>query len=319
MPLAIYARERMRAMRARRRERGMTAEEHILTEQVLRYQRTRQGLAELLAVLAGKIYGYPRCRGSASEDDGGEFFLFFYPRLLRTLERFQDQGRPFEWYLHSVLRWHYLGFVRWKRRRERSWACGAMPDLWAIPAAERVTADEIELRETPAWLPPEVASVFRLGPESRLRKPADRQRLLIWALKQVRLLQGPDLEWVMKWTEIGEERLRAVCAELRDRLERRERRLSLLVERRDRAFAALQLTERALAGEPDPEVQRSLSERLARARRCLHLSQERIARVPLQPSNRELAQALGLPKGTVDTSLYWLKRRLTEAAQADAA
>jgi DNA-directed RNA polymerase specialized sigma24 family protein len=296
----------------------MTAEEHILTEQVLRYQRTREGLAELLAVLAGKIYGYPRCRGSVSEDDGGEFYLFFYPRLLRTLERFRDQGRPFEWYLHSVLRWHYLGFVRWKRRRERSWAYGAMPDLWEPPAAGRTAEEGIEPRESPGWLPPEVAAVFRLGPESRLKKPADRQRLLIWALKQVRLLLGPDLDLVMKWTGIGEERLRRARAELRDRLERRERRLALLVERRNRAFAALQLTERALAGELDPAVRLSLCERLARARRCLYRSQERIARVPLQPSNRELAQALGLPKGTVDTSLYWLKRRLAETARVAA-
>jgi DNA-directed RNA polymerase specialized sigma24 family protein len=297
----------------------MTAEEHILTERVLRYQRTREGLEELLAVLAGKIYGYPRCRGSVSEDDGGEFFLFFYPRLLRTLERFEDQGRPFEWYLHSVLRWHYLGFVRWKRRRERSWASGAMPELWEPPAAGRATEDGIESRAIPEWLPPEVAAVFRLDPRGRLRKPADRKRLLIWALKQVRLLREPDLDQVTEWTGIGGERLRLVCAELRDRLERRERRLGLLVERRNRAFAALQLTERTLAGEPDPAVQALLSERLARARRCLHRSQERIARVPLQPSNRELAQALGLPKGTVDTSLYWLKRRLAETARAEAA
>jgi hypothetical protein len=297
----------------------MTAEEHILTERVLRYQRTREGLEELLAVLAGKIYGYPRCRGSVSEDDGGEFFLFFYPRLLRTLERFQDQGRPFEWYLHSVLRWHYLGFVRWKRRRERSWASGTMPDLWEPSAYGRISEGQNESREFPGWLPSEVAAVFGLDPEHRLRKPADRKRLLIWSLKQVRLLRGPDLALVREWTGIGQEQLRQVCAELRGRLERRERRLDLLVGRRNQAFAALQLTEQALAGEPDPAVRAALSERLARARRCLHRSQERIARVPLEPSNRELAQALGLPKGTVDTSLYWLKRRLAETARSEAA
>jgi hypothetical protein len=93
----------------------------------------------------------------------------------------------------------------------------------------------------------------------------------------------------------------------------------LLVERRNRAFTALQLVQQALAGEPEPEARALLAGRAARARRCLHRSQERIARVPLQPSNRELALALGLPKGTVDTSLYWLKRRLAEGARTAAA
>ncbi len=299
----------------------MTGEGHLLTERVLRYQRTRQGLKELLALLAGEIYGYPRCRGSRAEDDGGEFYLFFYPRLLRTLERFQDQGRPFEWYLHSVLRWHYLGFVRWKRRRERGWAAGALPALWeplpvSGPAAEDTCLESrTEAFELPGWLGPEVADLLSLEGRTPLRKPADRKRLLVWALKQVRSLQEPDLARLAAWTGIEEERLCALCAGLRERLVRRERRLELLVQRRNRAFAALQLAQQALAGEPDPAGRAPLAGRAARARRCLRLSQERIARVPLQPSNRELAQALGLPKGTVDTSLYWLKCRLAERAR----
>jgi hypothetical protein len=303
----------------------MTGEEHILTEQVLRYQRTRQGLKELLALLAGEIYAYPRCRGSRTEDDGGEFFLFFYPRLLRTLERFQDQGRPFEWYLHSVLRWHYLGFLRWKRRRERSWSAGALPALWepqpgCQPPAEGASMEpRAEAPRLPGWLPAEVAVLFALEPGACLQKPAGRKRLLIWALKQVRSLHEADLGRLAAWTGTGEERLQGLCAELRGRLERRERRLGLLVERRNRAFTALQLAQQALAGEPEPEARALLAKRAARARRCLHRSQERIARVPLEPSNRELALALGLPKGTVDTSLYWLKRSLAEAARADAA
>jgi hypothetical protein len=303
----------------------MTGEERILTERVLRYQRTRQGLKELLALLAGRIYGYPRCRGSRAEDDGGEFFLFFYPRLLRTLERFQNQGRPFEWYLHSVLRWHYLGFVRWKRRRERSWAAGALPALWEPqpgggPAAEGSSRENrAEPFELPGWLGPGVTDLLSLEHGAFLERPADRKRLLVWALKQVRSLREPDLEKLSAWTGIGEERLRALCAGLREHLAGRERRLAMLVERRNRAFAALQLAQQALAAEPEPAGRALLAGRAARARRCLHLSQERIARVPLQPSNRELAQALGLPKGTVDTSLYWLKRRLAQRARADAA
>jgi len=303
----------------------MTAEEHLLTERVLHYQRTREGLEELIAMLAGKIYGYPRARGSASEDDGGEFYLFFYPRLLRTLQRFQDQGRPFEWYLHSVLRWHYLGFVRWKRRRERNWTCGALNDLWAPTEACASTADgrieevPADPRALPAWLPPEVAEVFHLRPGVRLAKAADRKRLLIWILKQVRKIGEADAGPAAEWTGIEQERLREACAVLKGGLQRRERRLDLLVERRNRAFTALRLAEQALAGEHDPAVRASLGRRLDSARRCLHRSQERIARVPLEPSNRELSVALGLPKGTVDTSLHWLKRRLMERSKAEAA
>jgi hypothetical protein len=78
-----------------------------LNEQVLRFQATGQGLEELLSLLSARVYAYPRLRGSRSEDDAGEFYLLCYPRLVRTLRRFREQGKPFEWYLQSVLRWQW--------------------------------------------------------------------------------------------------------------------------------------------------------------------------------------------------------------------
>ena len=48
---------------------------------------------------------------------------------------------------------------------------------------------------------------------------------------------------------------------------------------------------------------------MRKARRALCRSQRRIAAVRLTPSNREIAAALGLPKGTIDTALYSLRRR----------
>ena len=82
------------------------------------------------------MYGYPRLRGSRCEDDAGEFYLLCYPRLLRTLRRFREQGKPFEWYLQSVLRWQYLAYVRVRRRRERQWASGSLTAFWEPPPLE---------------------------------------------------------------------------------------------------------------------------------------------------------------------------------------
>jgi hypothetical protein len=43
----------------------------------------------------------------------------------------------------------------------------------------------------------------------------------------------------------------------------------------------------------------------------------RMARVRRDPTNREVARALGVPKGTVDCSLFWLKRRLEPGYDPD--
>ena len=43
----------------------------------------------------------------------------------------------------------------------------------------------------------------------------------------------------------------------------------------------------------------------------------RMARVRRDPTNREVARVLGVPKGTVDCGLFWLKRRLAPGYDPD--
>ena len=274
-----------------------------LNEQVLRYQETGQGLEGLLAVLSARIYGYPRLRGSRCEDDAGEFYLLCYPRLLRTLRRFREQGKPFEWYLQSVLRWQYLAYVRARCRRERQWVAGSLAAFWEPPPLE--PEPPLEARS----LSSEAVRLFRLDAQGKAVCRGERTRLLAWALKKVRALSEAEMRPLAELTGMSQEALERACAQLRQRLLPHEQRLALLAGRRTRAYAALCLLEQELSREAEPGRREVLALRLQRARRVLRRSQQRIAGVRLAPSNREIAAALGLPKGTVDTALYSLKRR----------
>jgi RNA polymerase sigma factor (sigma-70 family) len=273
-----------------------------LNEQVLRYQQTGQGLEELLSRLSASVYGYPRLRGSRCEDDAGEFYLLCYPRLLRTLRRFREQGKPFEWYLQSVLRWQYLAYVRARRRRERQWASGSLAAFWEPPPLEPGPApDRPSLRS-------EAAGLFRLEGGGAVRR-GERTRLLAWALKRVRLLSEQEVRELAELAGVPLEPLEQACVRLRQGLLPHEHRLALLAGRRTRAYSALCLLEQDLLREAEPWRKEQLALRLQKARRALRRSQQRIASVRLEPSNREIAAVLGLPKGTVDTALYCLKRR----------
>jgi RNA polymerase sigma factor (sigma-70 family) len=273
-----------------------------LNEQVLRYQRTGEGLEQLLAMLSARVYAYPRTRGSRCEDDAGEFYLLCYPRLLRTLRRFREQGKPFEWYLQSVLRWQYLSYLRARRRRERQWSSGSLSVLWDPPPAEP------EPRAAPPGLAAEAAELFRLEEGGRVRR-GERTRLLVWALKRVRELGPEEVGHLAVLSGWAVERLEQACAYLRQALQPHEQRLRLLAGRRAGAYAELCLLEQELPREADPARREVLARRLERTRRRLRRSQAGIAGVRLAPSNREIAAALGLPKGTVDTALFSLKRR----------
>jgi len=281
-----------------------------LNEQVLRYQATGEGLEELLSLLSARVYAYPRLRGSRCEDDAGEFYLLCYPRLVRTLRRFREQGKPFEWYLQSVLRWQYLAYVRARRRREREWASGCLAAFWEPPPVEPEPALD------PPGLFRQAAGLFQLEAGGRRVRRGERTRLLAWALKGVRSLSETQLRELAELSGVPPELLGQACARLRQGLLPHERRLELLVGRRTRAYSALCLLEQDLGREAEPIRREALARRVQKARRALCRSQRRIAAVRLAPSNRSIAAALGLPKGTVDTALYSLRRRQQAGAEA---
>jgi len=53
------------------------------------------------------------------------------------------------------------------------------------------------------------------------------------------------------------------------------------------------------------------------ARRRMRAAMIRMARVKLAPTNLEIACVVGVPKGTVDSGLYWLKRKLASVYDPD--
>ena len=112
-------------------------------------------------------------------------------------------------------------------------------------------------------------------------------------------------------------RLAGLVERLRVGLEPAERRLATLRERRNRAFSEARLLEAELAGRPDPDAAERLRLRLAAANRRMAAAIARMARVRRDPTNREVARALGVPKGTVDCGLFWLKRRLAPGYDPD--
>jgi DNA-directed RNA polymerase specialized sigma24 family protein len=70
------------------------------------------------------------------------------------------------------------------------------------------------------------------------------------------------------------------------------------------------LLERDLLLEVEPDLRSELVLSLNELRGRLRSLQRKTRRVRLHPSNREIAELLDIPKGTIDTSLYWLRRQL---------
>ena len=76
----------------------------------------------------------------------------------------------------------------------------------------------------------------------------------------------------------------------------REKRLEAFRDRRNRAFAQARLLETELKTETEPRKIQCLQEALFRARRRMRLAMQRMARVGLSPTNKEIARSSVSPR-----------------------
>jgi RNA polymerase sigma factor (sigma-70 family) len=272
-----------------------------LTEKVLRYQKTRIGLRDLVDELAPRVYQFPRRKMGWDEDACGDFYLFVHPRLIRLLDRFRDQGKPFESYLCAVLNWQLRNFARDRRRGQTSWNVSLR-----LEDKEEDADDPLPSLQVPA----EIASVVRTD--------ADRRNFLFLVLKCARSLDPENAQALAPIAGISVARLLSLAATLQVMRTARETRLETFRSRRNKAFALIRVLETELVSlNGDEERIAAHRTRLARARRRMRCAMQRMARVGLSPTNREIGAVLGVPKGTVDSGLYWLKRKLASVYDPD--
>jgi RNA polymerase sigma factor (sigma-70 family) len=281
-----------------------------LTEKVLRYQETGEGLDQIVTDIAPRVYQFPRRTMGWDEDACGDFYVFVHPRMLRLLGRFRDQGKPFESYLWAVLGWQLRNFARERRQREQAWRVSLRMEEGEQDAVADSPCDAaVELEPARPFFAPEIARVIRSG--------ADRRNFLFLLLKCCRSIEAASAGPLAALAGVPLVRLLDMAGALREMRGRRERRLETFRCRRNKAFAKIRLVETELKGEVDPARMEALRETLHRARHRMESAARRMARVGLSPTNREIAAVLGVPKGTVDSGLYWLKRKLASVYDPD--
>jgi len=280
-----------------------------LTEKVLLYQKTREGLHDIVSALAPRVYQFPRRKMGWDEDACGEFYVFVHPRLIRLLDRFNDQGKPFESYLSSVLNWQLRNFARDRKRGERSWNVSLRLDAEDPEAQETREKLASEPEAEGAFIPADIAAL--------IKSDTDRRNFLFLALKCARTIGPENAALLAAMSGVDENRILSLSASLCEMRAPRELRLEIFRARRNRAFAQSRLLETELQAEVEPERAAVLRTSLAKARRRMRAAMSRMARVKLAPTNLEIARVVGVPKGTVDSGLYWLKRKLASVYDPD--
>lgn len=275
-----------------------------LTELVVDYQRTGTGYEEVRRQVEQWVYYYPATRPGFSQEDCADFLLYFRAKVPALVYKYTHCGRSFEHYLARTLRWQLRSFARVRRRRSRLHELTRAPDIWdgliGVAESGESTSRVAENATT------------RLAGARRAGAPqgSASRRMVILAMKAAVLVSDAQLSELARITGYSGEWLRECRDALKQLVARREGRRTELRERRNNAFFQVRLAQDELATTPEEHRRAAIHRELERQNRRLLNARRELARVPAVPTNGEIAAVLGIPKGTIDSALHYMKRRL---------
>ena len=270
----------------------------LLTEKVLAYQAGHWTWTDLWKDLFLAIDGFLEGRCSNAELTG-QVINQLTPRLHTMVAKFNYQGKPFEAFLFTAV--HYqLKTAYAHRRKERVRESSLQAFHTDFEASPEFEVDIV--RETPKSQKIAHYQDMEQGNAEFLELSGENRRLAIVALKNCAALDDAlclalseklacNLTWFMNCRD-----------ELRDLSGKRLDMYRQLKERERAAAFALQCQAHE---ESDNQKHR---EKLGAIRRSLQ-------RMNPYPRHQDIARVLGIPKGTVDSSLFYVRRMLANACK----
>ena len=294
---------------------------------VLAYRSGRASRERVVERVAGLMYRDPRRYGFDDEDAAAEALERHGGRIAALADRFEDRGFDFDVYLRTSLR--YLArTIRRERRRssERELACEEA--VFERPAEEEGEAFAImarasrrlgDGRSSREGLARESAYLVTERPRALapIEVSALASRVVFLALKCAWDMDDELAARVAEAGGVDPSWLGDALAQARRSLEPERCRHERLEAWRNGCWCRLRLLETKLKAEVEGEKRARLAEAAEREKARLARARAEIAAFRPVVPNSVVARILGVPKGTVDSGLYYLRRR-SEAAEAKA-
>jgi DNA-directed RNA polymerase specialized sigma24 family protein len=228
-------------------------------------------------------------------DDSIDFLSWFYPRLSKAINTYHDTGASFETYINTL--------VRWSAREYRARHVHRLAAEQAVWSA-RIPDMYVHFTE-PDYL--ENENSHALLSKTPVKNP---RQLLVLILKCYYSLSDDLIEHLAPIVGLDKEKLKEMIDSIREQRNGKDEEIRLMRERIHSQFYRCIIYEKRLKLIPEESgFFLRVKTQLEKARRRLEMMRNRLAKIRMEATNKQIAEILGLSKGTVDATLHTLKLR----------
>jgi hypothetical protein len=223
----------------------------------------------------------------SDRDAFSDYLCWFYPRLSRAVDAYNDAGSSFDAYMYSLVRLCLKEYCSWTAKRRVTESA-----YWEARAEETAAIQDAPVEA-----------------EDRFKPVKNPRQALILLLKAYSLVSDNFVVRAAPAIGMSVEKLR----DLLDKIRKLRRKSD------DKIYQQRELTycqyyryvtyRKQLETLPEHSVRReTLLKRMEKARLRYACLKEQLANINRNASNQQVAEVLGISKGTVDAALYAIKR-----------
>jgi DNA-directed RNA polymerase specialized sigma24 family protein len=272
----------------------------VMTTLYNNYKSGRMGRKVFEAKLMGEITCQaPLLIKHGKKKDCSDFLSWLYPRIHRAIDNYRYTGNSFDTYIHSIIRKAHREFVT-----KAHYHFITEHTVWVAKTYEKVS--EMEYRYTP-----DPEEIEKAPPFAHVSNP---RQILILMLKSYCFLTDDFIDRIAPALGMSREHINMLVMELRDLRTEREQEIRNFRERIHAQFyRCLSFQYRANSAPAGSARQRQYLKCFDRGIRRLESMRSTMRSMSMDASNQDIADVLGISKGTVDATLYILKNGYPKA------
>ena len=227
-----------------------------------------------------------------------DFLSWLYPRIVKAIDLYRDLGSSFDAYINSLV-----------HSAAKEYRCRETDHNLTEYVCWRARAEEMVLFENePEYLksPKDVSLDFCLPGEVNSRQ------VLLLLLKSYFFVSDEYVTKVAETIGMKTATILKMIGELRKRRSEKETQILSLRERLHcQHYRCLAYQKRMTCAQNGTDYYERMKGRFERAKKRYNAMKKRLGGMRMAASNRMIAEVLGVPRGTVDSSLSAVKNRLS--------
>ncbi len=284
-----------------------------LTEEVLCERKRGKERDELTRKIGILVYSLLKDKYCMNDDDRSKFFCSFYKKLPGLIDRFEFCGKPFELYLNSTLRWNIKTF-RTRESRYTGMFIAVHKKPFYLVSEENSEKDnflpDLNITDT-------AKKVLNIEKSNQIIPDAYKSRLFFVYLIECDYLDKRIQDGIIEMIGLNKKWVEDCSLKLKKKVEERVKRVKSIQNRRNSYFLELHILQEKVVFAENEIEKDEIYKKITKLRYSIKRFNKIIAHAMIHPTHREIAEVLNLPKGTVDSGIYYIKNSFKKFESAE--